>query len=185
MSHPLILPKHVAANVAANARTKREAAVADSITKSTTNHMTSDDFVTQADVAAQLQELEAYIGERREMEPEYCLPTAIGWRLMVLMLTIPEKSAGGVFVVDEMREARSMSSPQGVVLGVGPAAYQDRSRFALDGELQQWVEEGDRVFWKKYDVTTFQIANGQRIGFMNDTQPVGVIDRGWIKKETT
>lgn len=179
MTKPLILPRHIAAA----RRDQQQSAVADSITKSTTNHMTSDDFVTPKDVIAQLQELDDYIEERKQVSPDYMLPRPLGWRLTVLMLTIPETSAGGVVMVDEMREARSMSSPQGVVLSVGGAAYQDRSRFAIGGELDPWVKVGDRILWKKYDVTTFQIANGQRLGFMNDTQPVGIVDRDWLKQE--
>lgn len=177
----LMLPPHIAAEH----RRRKEAAVVQSITKSATNNLTSDDFVTHADVAAQLKDLQDFVEERRVADPLYDIPQALGWRLTVLMLTIPETTSGGVHVVDDMREARAMSSPQGVVLQVGPLAYQDRARFERDGALAPWVGVGDRVIWKKYDVSTFQLANGQRLGFMNDTQPIGLVDSGWIQKEET
>jgi co-chaperonin GroES (HSP10) len=178
MTGPLFLPKHVMQA----RKQQQEASAANSITKTSVNHLTSDDFVTPDEVIKQLADLYAYIALRQETDPKYGLPAPLGWRLTVLMLTIPETTAGGLHMVDDMREARAMSSPQGVVLNVGSSCYQDKSRFALDGEVAPWVGVGDRILWKKYDVSTFQIANGQRLGFMNDTQPLGVIDGGWIKQ---
>lgn len=172
MPPSLILPK-------ATAQAIHQERVADSIQKSAVNHLTSDDFVTEKEVQRQLVELADYISTRRETEPNYSLPHPAGWRVSVLMLTVPEVTDGGVHIVDEMREARGMASPQGVVLALGAGAFQDRSRFVIDGELVPWLKVGDRVIWKKYDVTTFQIGNGQRLGFMNDTQAVATIDTGW------
>jgi co-chaperonin GroES (HSP10) len=169
----LILPKATAQALRA------ERHVADSIQRSSINQLTSDDFVTEKEVERQLAELADYIADRRAVEPNYCLPHPAGWRVSVLMLTVPEVTDGGVHIVDEMREARGMASPQGVVLALGASAFQDRSRFTINGELVPWLKVGDRVIWKKYDVTTFQIANGQRLGFMNDTQAVATIDSGW------
>ena len=163
----LIVPKHMA--------------MASSIKKSSVHAMNSDDFVTPNEVASQLQVLGEYIHQRREeVQKDYALPKPTGWKIMVLMLTIPEKSSGGVIVVDDAKEQRSLASPQGVVLAVGPAAYQDADRFSDGhGNLAPWVEAGDRITLVKYDASMFQIANGQRLGFINDTQPIAVIDKGW------
>lgn len=171
----LVLPKHVHDRLQA----QKQAAVADSMQRTALNPLSSDDFVTTKSVRQQLDELAAYVAARRGTDAGYVLPTPSGWRLLVLMLTIPQVTDGGMHLVDDTLEARSMSSPQGVVLSVGPAAYRDRSRFAWDGALEPWVEVGDRIIWKRYDLSTFQIANGQRLGFLNDTQPVAVLDHGW------
>lgn len=145
-----------------------------SIGKSSVHRIDSDDWATKKDVLAQLDQLNDYINERRQEEEDYSLPMAIGWKLMILMITIPEKSAGGVIVVDDAREQRSLASPQGVVLDIGPQAFNDPARFDVP-----WVEVGDRITLVKYDATMFQLGNGQRLGFLNDTQPVSLIDRGW------
>lgn len=171
----MILPAHVAE---ARAREKA-AAVAGSIQGSTVSSLSSDDFVSRKQVAEQLKELGDYVAGRREYEAEYALPRPIGWRVSLLMLTIPEKTDGGLINVSETREAKAVASPQGVVLAIGPNAYKDKARFTLNGELTPWIEVGQRIVWKKYDVTMFQIANGQRIAFMNDTQAIGLIDDGW------
>lgn len=165
----LLVPKHYA----------REQAAADNIKSTAKHRMDSDDFVTPMDVAQQLDDLQAYLIERRASDPDYSLPAPSGWKLMVLMLTIPEKSAGGVIVLDDAKEQRALSSPQGVILAMGPAAYTDRERFSVDGELVKWHEVGDRIVCVKYDCSMFQIANGQRLGFLNDTQPISTIDKGW------
>lgn len=169
---PLILPK-------SQMKKNRDEAAAASISSSAINNMASDDFVTLSQVRDQLEDLKDYMEARREQEPEYVLPAPAGWRILVLMLTIPETTEGGLVMVGEHREARAMASPQGVVLAVGRAAYQDPSRFAFSGEIDPWCKPGDRVMWRRYDVTTFQLGNGQRLGLLNDTQPVGVIDGDW------
>lgn len=164
----LLVPRHY-----------ERAAVADNIKGRSAHRMDSDDFLTPSDVAAQLAELQSYLDLRRREQENYALPAPSGWKLMLLILTIPEKSAGGVIVIDDAKEQRALSSPQGVILAMGPAAYTDRERFSVDGELVKWHEVGDRVTLIKYDASMFQIANGQRLGFINDTQPVATIDRGW------
>lgn len=158
---------------------RREEAAATSIAKTSKHRMDSDDFVTPNDVRAQLAALQEYLDLRRQEDPTYSLPAPSGWKLMVLMLTIPEKSAGGVIVIDDAKEQRALASPQGVILAMGPAAYTDRDRFSVDGELVKWHEVGDRITLVKYDASMFQIANGQRLGFLNDTQPIATIDKGW------
>lgn len=175
----LLMPAHTFNAVQKQKREARDKAMADNIGRTSMNHLTSDDFVTAASVEKQLAELGSYIEERRQVDPGYTLPKAVGWRLLVLILTSPKETDGGVHLVDEALEAKSMTSPQGIVLDVGPAAYQDRTRFAWGGELEPWCGIGDRIVWKRYDLTMFQIANGQRLGFMNDTQPVATIDQGW------
>jgi len=168
----LLLPKRAAAQRVAEA-------TAESIGGSAVHRMDSDDFVTPENVSEQLAQLAKYVADRREEDPNYQLPQPSGWKMMVLMLTIPEKSAGGVIVMDDAKEARSLSSPQGVILDMGPAVYSDPSRFAVDGEIIPWHDIGDRITLVKYDASMFQIANGQRLGFINDTQPIATIDKGW------
>jgi len=166
MSRGLLLPKHMAG--------ARDTATATAIAKTAVHRMDSDDWATATVVSEQLGQLEEYLETRREEEPTYVLPQPTGWKIMMLMLTIPDKSAGGVIVLDESKEARALSSPQGVVLALGPQAYTDPARFD-----KPWLEIGYRATVIKYDASMFQLANGQRLGFVNDTQPVAVIDKGW------
>jgi hypothetical protein len=62
---------------------------------------------------------------------------------------------------------------------MGAGAYKDKDRFLVDGEMRPWHSVGDRISWTKYDAPTFQLSNGQRLAFLNDTQPLACIDAGW------
>jgi co-chaperonin GroES (HSP10) len=174
----LLMPRHVAAQMQ-KTKVSGDMSVANSIQRTAINRLTSDDFASPAEVQKQLDDLSNYVAEMQEHNPAYRLPLPSGWRLTVLMLTIAEVTEGGVHIVNELREQQSMSSPQGVILSVGPAAYSDPTRFKVQGEIMPWHKAGDRIIWTRYDATSFQLANGQRIGFMNDTQPAGLIDSGW------
>jgi co-chaperonin GroES (HSP10) len=178
----LILTKRDYEAVQAQKRAELESSVAHSIQHTALNRLTSDDFASAQSVQRQLDELASYLVIRRETDPGYVLPQPTGWRILVLMLTIEDVTEGGVHLVDEALEAKAVMSPQGVVLGVGHSAYQDPSRFALNRErtITPWAEVGDRVIWKRYDIALFRIANGQQLGFLNDTQPVATLDRGWV-----
>jgi co-chaperonin GroES (HSP10) len=158
---------------------RREAAIAASMSAGTTNALMSDDFASKDDVTRQLLQLQEYLDSRREQDPAYHLPKPSGWRIQVLMLTIPETTSGGLHVIDENREARSMASPQGVILAIGPGAYRDPARFEVNGVLTPWHAVGDRIQFVKYDAQPFQLPNGQRLGILTDTQPVALLDSGW------
>lgn len=159
---------------------KRDADAAAANIKATAVHrMDSDDFIDPAGVRLQLDALQAYIDARRVDQPGYHLPRPSGWRLQVLILTIPETSSGGVMIVDDAREQRSLASPQGVILAMGPSAYSDPARFTIGGTLTPWHKVGDRIQFVKYDAQMFQLANGQRLGILTDTQPVATIDEDW------
>jgi co-chaperonin GroES (HSP10) len=140
----------------------------------------TDEFITRTQVAEQTDELNAFVRLRREADPGYHLPLPTGWRISVLLLTLPETTEGGLQVVADAREARALASPQGVVLALGPACYTDPDRFEVpDKGLVPWVKIGDRVTWQKYDLATFKLANRQMIGFLTDTQPTSLLDQGW------
>jgi len=164
----LLLPRHVAA-----ARAKEKAAAPARIggferPQNSARRVDTDDFISDGDVIDQI----AQIPDDRP------LPKPVGWRLMLLVLSAPETSEGGVIMVDDHREAKSLSSPQGVVLAMGDAAFKDPGRFD-----SPWCSVGDRVLFQKYGGRMFQLRSGQHLVFLNDTEIVGVVDGGWIDPE--
>jgi co-chaperonin GroES (HSP10) len=180
----LVLPRHIHEERQAQLlRKQREAAVErqGALVGTHMHRMDSDDFVSVADVAKQLEMLQAYADARREADGHaaYQLPKPLGWKVALLALTIPEETQGGVLMLDDAREARSLSTPQGVVLQLGNAAYRDPDRFKYEDDLEPWVNVGDRISFVKYDAAFFQLANGQRIAFITDTQPLSLIDGPW------
>jgi co-chaperonin GroES (HSP10) len=165
----LILPKHVAAKL--RTQTAPAAARVGGFESAQKHALDTDDFIEPEEVGEQVRRYLAYDG---------VVPRPVGWRVAVLVLTIPEKSAGGVILVDDSREARSLASPQGVVVGVGETAYKDPARFP---ENRPWVKVGDRVLFQKYGGRMFQLRTGQHVAILNDTEFAGVVDSGWIEDD--
>jgi co-chaperonin GroES (HSP10) len=165
----LLLPKHVAAKLKAQASATKAVPGFDAQKK---HALSTDDFIDPSDVAQQVADFLAYDG---------VVPRPVGWRVSVLVLTIPEITTGGVFMPSDDREARSLASPQGIVLSLGPTAYADPTRFP---NKLPWVNVGDRVMFQKYGGRMFQIRTGQHIAILNDTEFAGVVDGGWLEQES-
>lgn len=163
----LLLPTHVANRLKRQEQQKPRVGGYEANSK---HYLETDDFITPDQVAEQVAEFLAYEGT---------VPKPVGWRVSCLVLTIPETSQGGVIMVDDHRESRALSSPQGIILALGPNAYRDPSRFEGNSP---WVTTGDRVLFQKYGGRMFQLSNGQHICFLNDTEFAGVLDRGWINE---
>lgn len=161
----LILPKHVAAQLR---KTHAEKSRVPGYEATRRHALDSDDFLDPSDVAAQL---------KRFIEYDGAVPKPVGWRVSVLLLTIPEETAGGVIMNDGNIESRSVASPQGIVLALGESAYTDPVRFPRG----PWVRAGDRVVFQKYSGRMFQIRTGQHIAFLNDTDFAGYVDRDWLE----
>jgi len=119
-------------------------------TKQVPSLASRDDFLSRQDIIRQIV----------EMPDNYPMP--MGFRVSVLMLTVPEK-VGSIVVIDSTRDAQAMASPQGIVVGVGPDAYKDK-RFPSG----PWCKVGDRVVFQKYAGRLFQLANGQHLSALND-----------------
>ena len=133
--------------------------------------LTSDEFITPEQVREQI---------RKFTEEVVTKPTPVGWRLLVLMLTTPEQTAGGILLIDEERDRQAIVSPQGVVVGMGSMAYQSTSEGDQRYATGPWCNVGDRIIFQRYGGRAFRCANGQILITINDTDPMGVIDGGWI-----
>lgn len=164
----LLLPKHVAAQIQANRANRPAPAKVGGYETQGRHILSTDDFIDPADVAEQVATFTEYTG---------AVPRPVGWRVLVLVLTIPEISSGGVIMVDEHRDARALASPQGIVVALGDQAYGDVERFP--GKTP-WVAVGDRVLFQKYGGRMYQLRNGQHMAILNDTEFAGVVDSGWL-----
>lgn len=178
----LLLPKTVSGRLAAQSMDERRSRqAAEMIANSSKTALSSDEFLTDADVHRQLDKLFDYIAAQREISPLYSLPDPVGWRLSFLILQPPDKTGGGLELPTDVTEAYAHKSMQGIVLDLGETAYKDEERFPKGA----WVARGDRVVFKRYDAQVFELANGQKIGMINDTQPIAVLGRGWLATEET
>jgi co-chaperonin GroES (HSP10) len=106
------------------------------------------------------------------------LPEPTGYRILIALPEINEKTEGGVFMPDSLRSAEETASILGFVVKLGPAAYGDASRFP-DGP---WCKEGDFVLFRSYSGTRFKIY-GKEFRIINDDTVEGVVDdpRGYTR----
>ena len=64
-------------------------------------------------------------------------PHPTGYKLLVAMPTLEEKTEGGVFIPDSLQQAESTASVGGWVIQMGDLAYQDEDKFPKRPVLQR------------------------------------------------
>lgn len=106
------------------------------------------------------------------------LPEPTGYRLLIALPEISEKTEGGVFMPDGLKKDESTASIIGFVLKAGPDAYSDASRFPGGA----WCKEGDFVIFRSYSGTRFKIQ-GKEFRLINDDTVEAVVDdpRGYTR----
>ena len=106
------------------------------------------------------------------------LPEPTGYRLLIALPEIDEKTEGGVFMPDGLRKDESTASIIGFVIKSGSDAYSDKDRFPNG----PWCKEGDFVIFRSYSGTRFKI-HGKEFRLINDDTVEAVVDdpRGYTR----
>jgi len=120
---------------------------------------------------------EAYTNQKPRLNPDAIgaslldrMPAPTGWRILILPYRGKEKTAGGIFLPDEVQEKSNISTQVGYVLKVGPLAYKDESKFP-DGP---WCREKQWVMFARYAGSRFQIDGGE-VRILNDDEILATI----------
>lgn len=98
-------------------------------------------------------------------------PKPSGYRLMLAMPQVKEKTDGGIFLADNQKSQEQVAAVVGFVVDMGPDAYKDPAKFPNG----PWCKKGDWVICRTYSGTRIKI-NGQEFRFVNDDTIDGVID---------
>ena len=106
------------------------------------------------------------------------LPEPKGYRLLIALPEIDEKTQGGVIMPDGLVKDESTASIIGFVIKMGSDAYSDKERFPNGA----WCKEGDFVIFRSYSGTRFKVA-GKEFRLINDDTVEGVVDdpRGYTR----
>lgn len=106
------------------------------------------------------------------------LPEPKGYRVLIAIPEISQKTDGGVFIPDERRNAEETASLVGYVLKVGSEAYADPNRFPTGA----WCKEGDFVIFRSYSGTRFKV-HGKEFRLINDDTVEAVVEdpRGYSR----
>ena len=106
------------------------------------------------------------------------LPQPQGYKILIGVPEISEKTEGGVFMPDGLKSAEETASIIGLVMKLGPDAYNDESKFPNGA----YCKEGDFVIFRSYSGTRFKI-HGKEFRLINDDTVEAVVEdpRGYSR----
>ena len=106
------------------------------------------------------------------------LPEPSGYRLLIAVPEISEKTEGGVFMPEQLKKAEETASIVGFVVKAGPEAYSDANKFPSG----PWCKEGDFVIFRSYSGTRFKVL-GKEFRLINDDTVEAVVEdpRGYSR----
>jgi len=98
-------------------------------------------------------------------------PQPTGYRILIVMPKVDEKTKGGVLLPADTRNREDVASIIGKVVKVGPDAYPQSDAKFSNGA---WCKEGDWVMLSKYAGHRFE-CEGSEMRIINDDAIIGVI----------
>lgn len=106
------------------------------------------------------------------------LPAPQGYKILISTVEVSEKTDGGVYMPDQIRQSEETASIIGFVMKLGPDAYSDKDRFPNG----PYCKEGDFVIFRSYSGTRFKI-HGREFRLINDDTVEAVVDdpRGYSR----
>lgn len=106
------------------------------------------------------------------------LPQPQGYKILIGVPEVSEKTEGGVFMPDGLKQAEETASIIGFVMKLGPDAYNDTNKFPNG----PWCKEGDFVIFRSYSGTRFKI-HGKEFRLINDDTVEAVVEdpRGYSR----
>jgi len=106
------------------------------------------------------------------------LPQPQGYKILIGVPEISEKTEGGVFMPDGLKSAEETASIIGFVMKFGPDAYNDENKFPNGA----YCKEGDFVIFRSYSGTRFKI-HGKEFRLINDDTVEAVVEdpRGYSR----
>ena len=111
------------------------------------------------------------VKKEAKKKEEAKLPEPTGWRLLILPHQGTGKTKGGVILSDKTVQETQIAANVGLVLKVGPDAYNDESRFPNGA----WCKKNDWVIFAKYAGSRLNIEGGE-LRLLNDDEILGVVD---------
>ena len=94
------------------------------------------------------------------------LPIPSGFRLLIKVREVSNKTKGGIILTDESVEAAKFSCVESKVISMGPDCYHDKDT--------KWCKKGDWVLTGKYVGLKFKY-DGEEYAIINDDEVVGVV----------
>lgn len=97
------------------------------------------------------------------------IPEPKGWKILIAMPKLEEKTAGGIYRPDQLKTLEETASILGYVVKLGDLAYTG-DKF----NTGPWCKEGDWVVFRSYSGTRFKVKD-QEFRLINDDTVEGVV----------
>lgn len=96
-----------------------------------------------------------------------------GYRLLIVMPKLKEKSAGGIEIPKDLLDKEKLAACIAYVAKAGPEAYADKRKFPSG----PWCKEGEWIVLKSYSGTRIKSTiNGLELRIINDDSVEAVIE---------
>ena len=118
-----------------------------------------------------VKQLEKEKKKKEEIPEASKLPVPTGWRILVLPHRGKGKTKGGVILSDKTVEETQIATNVGLVLAIGPDAYNDKERFPNG----PWCKKKDWVIFARYAGSRINIEGGE-LRILNDDEILGTTD---------
>ena len=99
------------------------------------------------------------------------LPEPSGYKLLIALPEVDEKTEGGIIKAQATRQLEEVGSIVGFVMKLGPDAYQDKSKFPNG----PYCKEGDFILMRSYSGTRFNIHD-REFRLINDDSVEAIVD---------
>lgn len=119
----------------------------------------------------EMSEADLKVVEEENAEKASQLPVPTGYRILIGLPEIDEKTEGGIIKAQSTISIEETASVVGFVLAMGPDCYKDEKKFPTG----PWCKEGDFVIMRAYSGTRISI-HGKEFRIINDDTPEAVID---------
>lgn len=139
------------------------------------------------------QKLHAELGAVNTDTELVILPDPTGWRLLIALPTMAEKTAAGIYIPEVVNERERAATVVGRVLAMGSLCYQDPKKFGIwngrNGDeaafvLQApWCKVGDTVLFSRYSGMRFRARDPEsedmvEYRMLNDDEIMGTVPDG-------
>ena len=124
--------------------------------------------IKQRKAAQQIKQIKE---KKRKPLEKMSIPNPTGWRIIVLPYKAKEKTKGGIILSDKTVSESQIATNCGLVMEVGPDAYQDEDKFPNG----PWCKRKDWVLFARYAGSRINIDGGE-LRILNDDEILGTID---------
>ena len=120
------------------------------------------------------------ISEEKEKKMASSLPQPCSYHILVALPEQEEKTDGGIYLTDGMRDREELASITAYVMALGPDCYTETSQRKFPSGA--YCKEGDWVVMRAYSGTRIEI-HGKKFRLITDDVPQAVVDdpRGVIR----